>query len=137
MRRMFSEKQIKELADERVETLVEGGTLDNAKPIYCHPISFTSINGTYTNTRACLLLFNNDSTPFTKTSFLALFPDFNGRILLNGFICVSGTRYLCAYIGATSEAVVINDNNVVSSISLTTMFGDSDVTLTDNVNRIN
>ena len=34
MRRMFSEKQI----ETQITSLVEGGTLDNAKPIYCHPI---------------------------------------------------------------------------------------------------
>lgn len=38
MRRMYSENQIQALADARVKSLVEGGTLDNAKPLYFHPI---------------------------------------------------------------------------------------------------
>ena len=36
MRRMFSLKQLEEIADSRVQALVEGGTLENAKPIYFH-----------------------------------------------------------------------------------------------------
>ena len=39
MRRMFSEKQVKEMAQAETTSLVESGELENAKPIYYHPIN--------------------------------------------------------------------------------------------------
>ena len=63
MRRMYSENQLKEMADSEVKKLVEGGTLDNAKPIYCHPISIdddTSDNKVH----LALLIFDNSNEEY-------------------------------------------------------------------------
>ena len=57
MRRMFSLKQLQEIADSEVKSLVEGGTLENAKPVYCHPVElYKTATGTL-----CCLIFNNSS----------------------------------------------------------------------------
>ena len=65
MRRMYSENQLKQLADSRVEALVEGGTLDNAKPIYCHPITIDNDDGTAANPgHLALLIFDNSSEEY-------------------------------------------------------------------------
>lgn len=69
MRRMFSLEQLKGIADARVQALVEGGTLENAKPIYFHPLTFyTSADGvvistsTYVMFGSATILNNTEAT---------------------------------------------------------------------------
>ena len=69
-----------------VADAVSGQGVDNAKPIYCHPISLVSAGFT----RLTLFVFNNDETPFTKTTFLnwldALYTSVGSqtRVLISG-----------------------------------------------------
>lgn len=65
MRRMFSLKQLQEIADARVKSLVEGGTLNNAKPIYKHTITITGSALSFS-----MELFLNDNTQITAVSNL-------------------------------------------------------------------
>lgn len=68
MKRMWSKNEVKNLSKE----VIESGQVDNAKPIYCHPI-FISLNRSYDNNiiQLTALIFNNDNTPFTKETFIA------------------------------------------------------------------
>ena len=69
MKRMWSKKELNNIADSRVQALVEGGTLDNAKPIYCHPIYWTVTDNSEDIQLTCLI-FNNSETPFTVETFI-------------------------------------------------------------------
>ena len=95
MRRMFSLKQLQEIADARVEALVEGGQLDNAKPIYCHPISIIRNNINGNSFRITALIFNNDDTPFTLATFKEWFDNLvettesRARLLCTGGVSLS------------------------------------------------
>lgn len=81
---------------------IEAGTIENAKPIYIHPI--TILNSTAA--RLTLLIFNNSSTPFTVSSFLdyldALYEDVGAqtRILISGGFSTSENEVLIgSYLG--------------------------------------
>ena len=94
MRRMFSKNQITQIADQEVTSLVEGGTLENAKPIYQHTITIlgNGSNPSGGTTRLALHIFDNSETAYTKTTILAklkeienclatgLFDDINGSV---------------------------------------------------------
>lgn len=73
-----------------VQQVIEGGTLENAKPIYCHPITLLrSGSSTLGNLRLTCLIFNNNSTPFTLASFKKWLDDLtdaisNARIMVSG-----------------------------------------------------
>lgn len=85
MKRMWSRNELKQQADARVQALVEGGTLDNAKPIYCHPLEiYASGKGVLT-----ALIFNNSSTPLdTWAKLISAIKSFNPngecRLLVTG-----------------------------------------------------
>ena len=90
MKRMWSKNELKNIADDRVQALVEGGALDNAKPIYCHPLDIRANNTLNTIVMTCLI-FNNDPTPFTLSSFKEFLDNLysqvgNVRIMASGGI---------------------------------------------------
>ena len=127
-----------------VEDLVEGGTLDNAKPIYCHPVSFTNETAKF---RMTALIFNNDPTPFTITSFKEWIDNLyqqiqdNIRIMITGgykhgslimitsWLFYNGTNYGIAGLSTTGEVDVY-------SSSYNSLFPEG-TTFTDGVNKIN
>ena len=67
----------------QIANLVEGGTLENAKPLYFHPITIyrseTDFKCLFT-----MIIINNDSTPFTKTTLINYLHSHTGRYLING-----------------------------------------------------
>lgn len=82
MRKMFSEKQIKEMILQGSIEVIESGLVDNAKSIYCHPITIYSAD-------SCILtmfIFNQQETAFSKDELIAYLKDSNtrGRYLVNG-----------------------------------------------------
>ncbi len=88
---MFSENQLKNAAKE----VIESGAVDNAKPIYCHPI-YCSYNRRDDSKIICFtcLIFNNDKNAFTKSSFYQwckdLFAEYpTASILASGFAGVA------------------------------------------------
>ena len=94
MRRMYSENQL----DSIIKEQVEGGTLENAKPIYCHPIQITFIDNKGLIT---MLIFNNDATPFTASTFIDwldnLYQEVGDyiRIMTSGAIIGTNSNALC------------------------------------------
>ena len=71
MRRMFSEKQIEDLISllgaEVAQEIIESGEVENAKPIYCHPIRIDS-DDTDTSIEyrihVALLIFDNSNEEY-------------------------------------------------------------------------
>lgn len=90
MKRMWSLKQLRDIGSQQAKEVIESGEIDNAKPIYCHPVyaSFSRDSSVFI-TFTCLI-FNNDETPFTKESFydyvLALLTEYpDASIMASGF----------------------------------------------------
>ena len=135
MRRMFSLKQLQEIADNRVKALVEGGTLENAKPLYFHPIRF-SISGSSGGQSVkvvygSIMIINNDSTALdTSPKLREYLRDNTIDILCNvdfydadglyqgQILQVSGsTNFVCLYTkdGATTTSLYLADTEFVVS----------------------
>ena len=92
MRRMFSLEQLKGIADARVQALVEGGTLENAKPIYYHPIIIESaFTPEDTGFVISLAIINNDPTPFTFQSLIAWAEALEAEI--SDDVCLNASGY--------------------------------------------
>lgn len=91
------------------KSTIEGGTLDNAKPIYCHPITISNTVDTSTLTlKGTMLIFNNAETAFTKNTFIYwldnLFNEVGSvlRLMISGGIHVDGELSTLSYIGKTT-----------------------------------
>ena len=61
MRRMYSENQLKDVIKEEVES----GQIENAKPLYIHPIVIVDSPSSTRSINLAVFVFNNDSTEFT------------------------------------------------------------------------
>ena len=130
--------------DGRITTLVQGGTLENAKPIYCHPISLiTNVSsGVGEETRLQLLIFNNEPTAYTASTIISYLKDLmdqgaivmvNGYILDNGTYCgvynlqkITTKYYLYYYIPTLGRNSIELDNIVAGSFIIN-----------DGINKIN
>lgn len=150
MKRMWSKKEIKQFADERIETLVEGGTLDNAKPIYCHPcfVNCTFTEGEYTGRKYLFtcLIFNNDDTPFTLETFISYVNDlcvnYGAKIMISGAmydninsIIATCIEYDAIYAQVVLKGLVSGSANI-GVVGFTTMTADNTI-FVDGVNKIN
>lgn len=147
MRRMFSLKQLEEIANARVKALVEGGTLENAKPIYCHPVNLVKTSG---DNRFILtmLIFNNDGTAFTlatwKTWLDNLATSLGGSvtIMCSGYYKNSDNEITSAsYIYKSSNSYGLNGGKY-NELAFQDIYGSWEnmfegATLSDNVNKIN
>ena len=138
MRRMYSEKQLEEIAGAKTTELVEGGTLENAKPVYCHPILFYNAEAKY---RLMMLVMNNDSSAFTlETLFDYIVAHDNFRGLLSGIYNDAEAIYLIKAT-ATSIQVVYHDTNETSGVNAATISKAEFLTLftgiSDSVHKIN
>ena len=142
MRRMFSLKQLQEIADARINALVEGGTLDNAKPIYCHPLELAK-SGTLVGTA---LVMNNTSTPIDtwdklKDSIIS-FGNVGGyaRLHIAGGYWVDSELYILAEIAYNyneEKFYIVAMKAItggVSNLNITSLTG---ITVVDSVNKIN
>ena len=148
MRRMFSLEQLKGIADSRVQALIEGGTLENAKPIYCHPIYFDCnfTSGDYAGRRyyfTCLI-FNNEATPFTLSTFLAEIQrlcNLGAKIMITGGAFYDNITLINSCIKNVSEnnaciyglKVGTNNDDYVSLSIVSEQY----TTFEDGVNKIN
>ena len=150
MRRMFSLKQLQEIADARVTSLVEGGQLDNAKPIYCHPITITHTEDAVQEATLTCLIFNNSPTPFTKNTFAdwidALYEQVGAtiRILISGGYVSNSKLSIGAYMGKSASNPYFITGNFIdgSGESLLRFASKNDFTtyissFNDGVNKIN
>lgn len=118
----------------------------HVKPIYCHPVTIRSTNGS----RLSCLIFNNNVQAFTISSFISYIKNFDGRILFNGTYVDTSKIVNSSYIVYTSSNDTIslignltsNGENYNSSTPGNLDFGTFMNSLTsdlfsDNVNKIN
>ena len=148
---MFSLKQLQEIADSEVQSLVEGGTLSNAKPIYCHPIRiFNTSSENPRKYRLTCLIFNNSPTAFTRQTFKQFLDNLYTQVGTNINIMVcggynDGTNLLVSasylLVSSTSYTIVGMDKDCIPNStgwqSWDTLFPEAQTTLEDGVNKIN
>ena len=142
MRRMFSLKQLQEIADNRVKTLVEGGTLENAKAIYFHPIVCLSETPIYA--RITFIILDNNPTAYTTTTFKAkakALMDAGAILQVNGFAydTANSHNYQCyTALKAGENSYKIEGNIDAGATKGTLDFDDVIATVyNDGVNKIN
>ena len=90
--------------------LIEGGTIENAKPLYFHPIFIQKISGSLQYAISFIIL-NNDETPFTFATFKQFIDALYAQI-------GSVVRFVCS--GGWT-----NGNDVVCSMSIFAKVSDS------------
>ena len=93
MKRMWSDEKIKAESSAVVKELVEGGTLDNAKPIYWHGLEMYQASNkgvVYAH------ILNNDNTPITRSSLTELMKSTKPQSFYldaHGFVDIEGVQY--------------------------------------------
>lgn len=156
MRKMYSKNQIKSISNEVVEeqlledgeidtavkSLITGGTLENAKPIYCHPLELYSDY----NFILTALVFNNSNTAIdTWAKLKEVIHNFGSetynRLLVSGGIQVGGVVYIASEIiedVAQSKFFVNAVNASDGSISTSTIeITNASMSVVDGLNKIN
>ena len=139
---MFSLEQLKGIADSRVKALVEGGTLDNAKPIYCHPIECKIVSGTRTYYFSCLI-FNNDNTAFTWSTFFAYISDlinnYDAKIMCSGsFFDTNSYMINCCIKKSASDTIALHGIDNVGNINYYSLADTMTPEIfVDGINKIN
>ena len=139
MRRMYSLGQLEEVANARVKALVEGGTLENAKPIYYHGVElYNNVTGDLVE---CHIL-SNSPTQFTRTSLQQWLEGITGevRVMASGHVKV-GNKYkpLIMLFKATNNALRLyyTNEDTGNAYSSVTSLTDAFTQITDAVNKIN
>ena len=143
MRRMFSLKQLEEIANARIEALVEGGTLENAKPIYWHGIICDKVvDGTLTNSFTFHIL-KNDNTPINTLALLkAWIESITGNVIVqcNGNIYYDSKNYELILMQKTTDFgyVLRMRNDTDGVVQLTNVdLEDYIASMFDDINKIN
>ena len=97
-----------EISNAKFTNDVELPATQSAKKIYCHPISIRD-SGVETNKcRITALIFNNDPTPFTWTSFKKWIDDLQestegkGRLMISGGYASTTMTIICSYFVKTN-----------------------------------
>ena len=125
MRRMYSQKEIEQLALTKAQELIESGAIENAKPIYWHGINmFGGGEGTPNSIQFHIL--NNTNTKINSIDKVkawaqsisgAVVISCNGAIQIEGVGYVvhaitksAGNAYNIYYVGATGSQFISNVN---------------------------
>ena len=134
MRRMYSENQL----DSIIKEQVEGGTLENAKPIYYHPIYISGIDYTLRLTAAIL---DNNPTPYTLATFKAKVQelcDADAIINANGLFMLEGVCYNIFIISKTGPSYAIYGADYQGNRTYIDLLSISAInSFDDGVNKIN
>ena len=151
MKRMWSKNELLRLSDAEIRALIEGGEIENAKPVYIHPIKIYNGVGDTKKFMITLLIFNNDPTPFTLTTleqyFLDLYTEVGGLLtfLASGFYndginVIQSASYLYCNgenkFGVDGANVGASDYASTGDSAWSDLFA-SGTTFTDGVNKIN
>ena len=145
MRRMFSLEQLKGIADSRVQALVEGGTLENAKPIYYHPIyCVIGIEGVYNKLVFQCAILDNNPTAYTNASLFTKIKSLThaGAIInINGYYKDVNDVYndvMVIYEEAGVNTIDYFNPNATNSFNFDTLLENAtDISVVDGVNKIN
>lgn len=140
MRRMYSKNQI----NTQIEGVIKSGSIDNAKPIYFHPIYFV-----YDDESASIWLswfiLDNDPTAYTFATLKAKFRELvsvGARFITTGGIKVKGTSaWLQAIItedqGDNKTQVFCANGTTADVITLENLNPENITAFQDGVNKIN
>lgn len=127
-----------------IAKVIEDGTIENAKPIYCHPITVVCNDTGYLLRFTCLI-FNNSETPIDRVGFKAFLDSLSsvqGNIMISGAFVIStdtiissyarydGSQYYLIGVNAATGAVVSHNGSFDTIYPNTTTFEDG-------VNKIN
>lgn len=135
--------------DAQIESLVEGGTLDNAKPIYCHPILLIDSALAPRNINLAIFIFDQNSTAKDWENIQDFMYDVSVAILGNARFPTTGSFYIDSklYVACHIFAYVNPEDPTDKSIKVEGMTSDgtlgyadlTNATLTafDGVNKIN
>ena len=138
------QNQVNDLAEEVATELVEGGTLDNAKPIYYHPIYFQWVVSSQLRIVCQCSILDNNPTAYTiltfKTKVKSLMD--NGAIInCNGALREDGTSNFATLFMMIKAGSSYNlqgfrgtDSQIVVSLDDITSAG---LLFIDGVNKIN
>ena len=134
----FNKKEVESIAKD----VIKSGLVENAKPIYVHPITILGSGPSASNRLTCLI-FNNDDTPFTKESFIsfvkALSQQVEGnisRIMTSGSWISGEVIYPVAYI-FSNDGGTVNVTYASSSTGIEGFINDNSTSFNDGVNKIN
>lgn len=126
------------------KSTIEGGTLDNAKPIYCHPITIIKPN-TY---RLTALIFNNSVTALTLSTFKDFIDNLytsvgsNARVMLSGAYNTGNGVIIASFIGKSDAGYSVygldtsGNDKYVTNADFDQIFAN-DTVFVDGVNKIN
>lgn len=136
MRKMYTEEEIKDV----INYAIEKGLINNTKPIFIHPITMT-----YGNNRVSCLIFNDDGTPFTKTSLTAYIKNLAivisgvSRIPSTGGVEINGTYYPSNHMYSNNgERIYLSLAGVAGAYDIeSNMLENSATSFYDAVNKIN
>ena len=136
MRRMYSENQLKDVIKEEVE----GGQLENAKPIYYHPIYITD-NTSGANARITLAILNNSEeklNTFTKLSNeLQRLMNLGATIQCNGYFDKSSATYNASVMEKAADNYLLYGYDYQGNRTTINITSLSNSTVSDGVNKIN
>ena len=145
MKRMFTEREIRSLADESAKIRIEAGQTENAKPLYYHGIEIYSAGTTFLITMA---IIDNDPTAYTWTRLKQWIQGIDANVLINanGFYNPNSegvTNLISIYHAKGSATLSVNGNdNSCDFVSTTKTFTEWDAilgaaTMHDRVNKLN
>ena len=131
-----------------VAQAVSGAGVNNAKPIYCHPINISADIDENNDFDVSIFIFDNNETPYSWATFKQWLATLSGvittvRVLTTGNIKIGGTRYPANYLFYTStfrQLVVKPSGGGVESIVLDLALEWEELTpryFNDGVNKIN
>ena len=143
-----SEDKTPNLLDAATKADIEGGTLSNAKPIYCHPINISYIADANNSFDVSIFIFDNNPEAYTWLTFKQWLDNLTSaigtvRVLTTGNVMVSGVRYPANYLYSKSDAkqfIVIPLSSGVESVNLNLTSSWSTLYpryFQDSVNKIN
>ena len=139
-------------ADSLISKVIAGGTIENAKPVYCHPITLNHPFSSNKGLQLTCLIFNNSATAFTAESFADYIKNLYEsvgetiRILVSGTVQKSSDGNVCiaSYMGMQSNQYFIQGYDIVSNTPISaqsgltkTQFVDLLSDFNDGVNKIN
>ena len=141
-RRMWTDRQIRSMADESAKIRIEAGLTENAKPLYWHSITLKRISGGALTYYFDIVIVDNNEDPFTLATFnewLADHQDAEVKIV-QGYISTYATNLVSSLkYNAENEAKVSTIKLDTGAVQSTNTFTDyvHGAEISDAVDKVN
>ena len=143
MRRMYSQKEIEQLALAKAQELIESGEVENAKPIYYHPVILDRPSPNFV--RVSFWILNNNPTAFTKSTFaefISTLSDSAIRLNCTGSVLNDGSVLIVSdvrTIDSTHHNLVglYASTGAYDAVSIESILEDNATLIADSPNKIN